>query len=83
MGALYGMELDVHHISGPSNVEADALSRWQGEASPPHSFLPADRIRIPLKSLWLPVGEPSLFPSHAVTLWKVAFKCIEILVSSA
>ena len=71
MGALYGMELDVHHISGPSNCEADALSRWSGENSPPHSFDASDRIRIPLKSLWIPTSEPSFFPSHAFTLWKL------------
>ncbi len=63
--------IDVHHISGPSNIEADALSRWSGEDSPPHSFVPSDRIRIPLKSLWIPVGEPALVPSHAVFLWKL------------
>ena len=61
MGALYGMELDVYHISGPSNVEAGAFSRWPGEGAPPHSCMPADHIRIPLKSLWIPIGEPSFF----------------------
>ena len=71
MGALFGMELDVHHISGPTNIEADALSRWSGSGSPPHSFAPEDRIRIPLKSLWIPIAEPTLFPSHAFTLWKL------------
>ena len=74
MGALYGMELDVHHISvlsGPTNCEADALSRWSGEGSPPYAFEPSDRVRIPLKSLWIPLNEPCLVPSHAFTLWKL------------
>ena len=51
----------VSYISGPSNVEADAFSRWPGEGAPPHSFVPADHIRIPLKSLWIPIGQPSFF----------------------
>ena len=38
MGAWYGMEQDVRHMSGPSNIEADALSRWSGENSPAHSL---------------------------------------------
>ena len=71
MGALHGMELDVHHISGPTNCEADALSRWSGEGSPPFALDPSDRIRIPLKSLWIPLNEPTLVPSHAFTLWKL------------
>ncbi len=71
MGALYSMELDVHRISGPTNREADGLSRWSGEGSPPFAFDPTDRIRIPLKSLWIPLSEPTLVPSHAFTLWKL------------
>ena len=71
MGALHGMELDVHHISGPTNYEADTLSRWSGEGSPPFAFDPADRIRIPLKTLWIPLTEPCLVPSHAFILWKL------------
>ncbi len=73
VGALHGMELDVHHISGPTNCEADALSRWSGEGSPPFAFDPADRIRIPLKTLWIPLNEPCLVPSHAFILWKFLF----------
>ena len=71
MGALYGMELDVHHISGPTNCEADALSRWSGAGPPPYAFDASDRIRIPLKSLWIPVNQPSLVASHAFILWKL------------
>ena len=61
----------ITFISGHSNCEADALSRWSGEGSPPHSFDASDRIRIPLKSLWIPTSEPSFVPSHAFTLWKL------------
>ncbi len=71
MGALHSMELDVRHISGPTNCEADALSRWSGEGAPPFAFDPSGRIRIPLKSLWIPLNEPTLVPSHAVIFWKL------------
>ena len=49
--------MNVGHIAGPINIEADGLSRWDGNA-PPHEFRASDRFRISLSDLWLQPRTP-------------------------
>ena len=51
LSTMSGMEMNVSHIAGPINIEADGSSRWDGVGSPPHEFLAADRSRISLSDL--------------------------------
>ena len=69
LSTMSGMEMDVNHIAGPSNIEADGLSRWDGTESPPHNFRASDRIRISLSDLWIQSVVPRTFPSDAYLLW--------------
>ena len=66
---MSGMEMDVNHIAGPINIEADGLSRWDGTESPPHNFRASDRIRISLSDLWIQSVVPRTFPSDAYLFW--------------
>ena len=45
--------MNVGHIAGPINVEADGLSRWDGNGSPPQDFRASDRVHISLSDFWL------------------------------
>ena len=71
LSTMSGMEMNVGHIAGPINVEADGLSRWDGNGNPPHQFRASDRIRISLSDLWLQFRTPQTFPSDAFLLWKL------------
>ena len=68
---MSGMEMNVGHIAGPINIEADGLSRWDGNGSPPHEFRASDRFRISLSDLWLQSRAPSQFPADAYLLWRL------------
>ena len=71
LSTMSGMEMDVSHIAGPINIEADGLSRWDGTDSPPHNFRASDRIRISLSDLWIQSVVPRTFPSDAYLLWRL------------
>ena len=63
--------MNVGHKAGPINIEADGLSRWDGNGSPPHEFRASDRARISLSDLWLQSRTPSRFPADAYLLWRL------------
>ena len=69
--ATFSMELDIQHIAGKLNDEADALSRWSGVDAIPFSFQESDRVRISLSDLWIPRFAPQKFPSDAFLLWQL------------
>ena len=71
LSTMSGMEMDVSHIAGPINIEADGLSRWDGNDAPPHNFRASDRIRISLSDLWIQSQVPRTFPSDAYILWRL------------
>ena len=58
LSATFSMELDIQHIAGKLNDEADALSRWSGVDAIPFSFQESDRLRISLADLWIPRIDP-------------------------
>ena len=58
LSATFSMELDIQHIAGKLNDEADALSRWSGVDAIPFSFQESDRVRISLADLWIPRIDP-------------------------
>ena len=47
------MELDLSHIAGDRNDEADALSRWDFESPPPFDRDICNRMAISLQDLWV------------------------------
>jgi len=69
--ATFSMELDIQHIAGKLNDEADALSRWSGVDAIPFSSQESDRVRISLSDLWIPRFAPQKFPSDAFLLWQL------------
>ena len=71
LSAVSGMEIDVSHIPGAQNVEADDLSRWDQHGPIPHSFQTNDRIRINLDQLWHVRQQPILVPASAVIPWSL------------
>ena len=71
LSATFSMELDVQHIAGKNNDEADALSRWSGDEVIPHGFVSTDRVRISLSDLWVPRSIPHVVPNDAFLLWKL------------
>ena len=60
-----GIELDVSHIPGESNLIADDLSRWSFDSEIPHGFQPESRIRSNLRDLWAPCLKCTKYPSDA------------------
>ena len=65
------MEIDVSHIPGAQNVEADDLSRWDQHGPIPHSFRMDDRIRVNLSQIWHVRQQPTLVPASAVIPWSL------------
>ena len=68
LSATFSMELDVQHIAGKNNDEADALSRWSGSDTIPHGFDSSDRVQISLSDLWIPQVIPHVCPPHPLLL---------------
>ena len=66
---ISGMELDLSHIAGDRNDEADALSRWDFESPPPFGHDICNRMDITLQDLWLPRRSVSLHPAETYVLW--------------
>lgn len=66
-----GIELDVSHIPGESNVIADDLSRWSFTSDIPHGFAAESRVRFTLRDLWEPCLRCTKYPSDAHVLWEL------------
>ena len=64
-----GIHLDVSHISGKSNVLADAISRWNFLDAPPTEVSLENRHRMTLPELWLGRSRVAVFPSHTSLSW--------------
>ena len=65
------MDVDVSHIPGHANENADGLSRWNGDGDPPHHFLLHDRFLLTLQLLWNLEQHPTLFPPDTYLPWKI------------
>jgi len=68
---LTGMELDLSHISGERNAEADALSRWTTTETIPFGHLLRNRFRLSLMNLWNHEASVSLHPPETYLLWEL------------
>ena len=67
---ISGMELDLSHIAGDRNDEADALSRWDFESPPPFGHEICNRMDISLQDLWVHQHKVSLHPADTYLLWQ-------------
>ena len=65
------MELAVQHIAGRFNDDADRMSGWSDDNPLPPPFQSADRLRIALHDLWIPIVKPRVVPPDAFLLWKL------------
>ena len=65
---ISGMELDLSHIAGDRNDEADALSRWDLTSDPPFGRQLCNRIDISLQDLWLPIRTVGVHPADTYLL---------------
>jgi hypothetical protein len=65
---MTGVELDVSHIPGPTNVIADDLSTWSFEPPVPHEFQNAERIGLSLPQLWKCTLSATLHPPESKIL---------------
>ncbi|CAE7213794.1 unnamed protein product [Symbiodinium sp. CCMP2592] len=70
LAAMHRAVPDVSHTAGERNVKADALSR-PDEYDVPSDCVANDRLRLPLKSLWLPRPTPHICPEGASLCWAV------------
>ena len=68
---ISGMELDLSHISGDRNEEADALSRWDFQSEPPFGHALHNRFPLTLKQLWHPETSVSLHPPNTYLAWTI------------
>ena len=64
------MELDLSHLSGDRNEEADALSRWAFVSEPPFNHALHNLFRISLHQLWHPETSVSLHPPDTFLSWE-------------
>ena len=64
-------EVQVGHIPGKDNEYADALNRWENNGSPPHNFLPSDRVQLQLADLWNLARQPQLVPANTWIPWQL------------
>lgn len=71
-----GMELDLSHISGERNTEADALSRWDFQSDPPFSHQLHNRFLLSLQQLWHPDSAVSLHPPDTFISWQLPHSCL-------
>ncbi|CAE6924592.1 unnamed protein product [Symbiodinium sp. CCMP2592] len=63
----HGSTLDVHHISGFRNEEADYLSRWNGTDPLMPEFAETFRYRYPVKRMWQSDHDVRVFPAGTCT----------------
>jgi hypothetical protein len=68
---ISGMELDLSHISGDRNDEADALSRWDFNSAPPFGHELHNRFALSLAQLWHPEASVSLHPPETYLAWQI------------
>ena len=66
-----GISLDVQHIAGECNTDADFLSRWDGSSELPSSWDPAYRYRFSVDDFFDQRHDVRLFPADAKLLWKL------------
>ena len=64
LASRFNIFLDVHHIPGAHNEEADALSRLQPNAAAPFGFTECIRFHFALPQLWQDTPRPRLFPKE-------------------
>ena len=65
LSSFCGILLDVSHIAGPKNEDADFLSRWRPDAFMPPSWNAALRLRLNLQDLWFAHPKVCLRPEDA------------------
>jgi hypothetical protein len=68
---ISGMELDLTHIAGHRNDEADALSRWDFVSEPPFNHSVHNRFPLSLQQLWHPETSVSLHPAETFLSWQL------------
>ena len=66
-----GISLDVQHIAGECNTDADFLSRWDGSSELPSSWDPAYRYRFSVDDFFDQRHDVRLFPADAKLLWQL------------
>ena len=62
LSGFTNIALDVSHIAGPKNVDADFLSRWDGCAHLPQQWAQNCRVRFSLHELWFSSAARDFFP---------------------
>ena len=71
LACMTGIELDVFHIPGEKNDDADLLSRWSDESQPlPAKFLPDFRVDCSLARIWHFRSDVRLWPHDAKLKWQ-------------
>ncbi|CAE7498620.1 unnamed protein product [Symbiodinium natans] len=71
LACLTGIELDVFHVPGEKNDDADLLSRWSDESQPlPAKFLPDFRVDCSLARIWHFRSDVRLWPPDAKLKWQ-------------
>ena len=68
---ISGMELDLSHIAGHRNDEADALSRWDFVSEPPFNRSVHNRFPLSLQQLWHPETSVSLHLAETFLSWQL------------
>ena len=66
-----GISLDVQHIAGERNTEADFLSRWDSISELPSSWNPDYRYRFSVADFFDQRHDVRLFPTDAKLLWQL------------
>ncbi|CAE7805748.1 unnamed protein product [Symbiodinium sp. CCMP2592] len=69
-GALSGLTLEVAHVPGVANDDADTLSRWDGVSQLDSKWLLDNRVRLPLERLWHFRSDVRLWPEATQLLWQ-------------
>ena len=71
LACVTGIELDVSHVPGGKNDDADWLSRWDDPTVPlPQQFQEDYRVDCSLDRIWFFRSDVRLFPSNAFLKWK-------------
>lgn len=71
LSCRFNMFLDVSHIAGVKNDQADALSRWEAHLPLPFGFTVADRERVSLSTLWNVGSAAKFFPEGFASTWDI------------
>ncbi|CAE7242778.1 unnamed protein product [Symbiodinium sp. CCMP2592] len=64
ISAASGIELDISHIAGEKNEDADLLSRWNQTDALPEKWRKEDRVDCSLQFIWFFRKEVLVWPSH-------------------